>query len=582
MARSGIWRDRVPGPATDDSYQRRPCPQGTGSNWTTYRLPAGLRMDDASVTSFGDSPTSRRRTGQRSFAASKKLKRVRCWFGRTFRLVTGAVAGWVRAYRPHLQTGFMSLLLHLALALILALWVFPPGTASQIFSLLGTIAEEDAEITDGPLDFVQFQSLEDISTRDTVAESPDELNDPERAPIDADLLPTLTAPTDVLTVDVERVESVLASASGLQSLAEMGELGGRTVAGKRAALRKYGGTAASEAAVKAGLEWLKRIQQRDGSWKFSRPGRGAQPGRLRRTSMGATSMALLCYLGAGHTHKSSGPYRSTVRDGLEYLLRHAKASDGVIDLRGKYEDNAGMYVQGIATICLSEAHALEPRDLDLATAVKGGMAFIESTQDARGGGWRYEPRQPGDTSVTGWQVMAIHSARLGGVPVSRTTIQGIHTFLNSTQTDGGAGYQYIGRSGNATPSMTAVGLLCRMYLGWTRENEALQAGVAYLSAIGPSQNDIYYNYYATQVLHHWGGEEWTAWNNVLRDRLVDSQIKKGPATGSWAPGNQHGGRVGGQIFETTMALQTLEVYYRHLPIYREINEFPDATAHNKE
>ena len=117
--------------------------------------------------------------------------------------------------------------------------------------------------------------------------------------------------------------------------------------------------------------------------------------------------------------------------------------------------------------------------------------------------------------------------------------------------------------------MTAVGLLCRMYMGWRRKNDALQRGVAHLSAIGPSSSNIYYNYYATQVIHHFGGEYWTKWNAVMRKHLVDSQIQEGPAAGSWAPRGAHSG-AGGQIYETTLSLLTLEVYYRHLPIYREL------------
>jgi len=472
----------------------------------------------------------------------------------------------------------MSLLTHLAIALVLALWVLPSDATNRLYSLLVTIAKEEPQKPVEILEIVQVESLRDINTKENIAEAPEVFNEPELAPMNIQLPPSLTAPTENELMDVTRIESTLASEAGLESLARMGELGGRTMAGKRAALTKYGGSAASEAAVKSGLEWLRRIQRRDGSWIFSRPGPGAQPGRLRRTTMGATSMALLCYLGAGHTHKTSGPYRRTVRDGLKYLLRNAnKMEGGATDLRGNYEDNAGMYVQGIATICLSEAHALEPRDEDLAETVSRAVRFIEVTQHPQNGGWRYEPRQRGDTSVTGWQVMALHSARIGGIPVQRNTVRGIQAFLNSMQTNDGAQYRYASRSGHSSTSMTAVGLLCRMYMGWNRDHPALQSGVAHLSAIGPSRDDIYYNYYATQVLHHWGGEEWKKWNDVLRDQLVDSQITEGPAAGSWAPGDDESGRTAGQIFQTTMTLQTLEVYYRHLPIYRQFDEALDTS-----
>ncbi len=119
--------------------------------------------------------------------------------------------------------------------------------------------------------------------------------------------------------------------------------------------------------------------------------------------------------------------------------------------------------------------------------------------------------------------------------------------------------------------MTAVGLLCRMYLGWKRDRPALKTGVEHLAGIGPSREDIYYDYYATQVLHHWGGPLWDQWNLKMREQLVESQIKEGPGAGSWDVTDPHG-YAGGRIYQTALSLLTLEVYYRHLPIYRRFDD----------
>ena len=151
----------------------------------------------------------------------------------------------------------------------------------------------------------------------------------------------------------------------MASLAKLGEFGGRSAFGKQAAIRKYGGTTESERAVNAGLRWLRKIQQTDGSWSFGAPGQGAQPGRLGSTDMGSTSMALLCFLGAGHTHRANGQYRETVADGLKFLMENARANRTSADMRGDYQGNSGMYVHGLAAICLCEAHALEPDDSKL-------------------------------------------------------------------------------------------------------------------------------------------------------------------------------------------------------------------------
>ncbi|HID23585.1 MAG TPA: hypothetical protein EYP14_14470 [Planctomycetaceae bacterium] len=126
--------------------------------------------------------------------------------------------------------------------------------------------------------------------------------------------------------------------------------------------------------------------------------------------------------------------------------------------------------------------------------------------------------------------------------------------------------------------MTAVGLLCRMYLGWTRERRALQDGVTFLSRRGPVDDEMYYNYYATQVLHHWGGEKWKRWNEVMREQLIKTQDRAGHATGSWKPRDRHG-HVGGRLYMTSLCVMTLEVYYRHLPLYqREVIQQAGSAA----
>ena len=50
--------------------------------------------------------------------------------------------------------------------------------------------------------------------------------------------------------------------------------------------------------------------------------------------------------------------------------------------------------------------------------------------------------------------------------------------------------------------------------------------------------------------------------------LINTQIRDGHATGSWDVADRHG-YVGGRVYMTTLALLTLEVYYRHLPLYQK-------------
>jgi hypothetical protein len=111
-----------------------------------------------------------------------------------------------------------------------------------------------------------------------------------------------------------------------------------------------------------------------------------------------------------------------------------------------------------------------------------------------------------------------------------------------------------------------------MYLGWKRDRPALARGVTWLGdehLPSASRPNIYYWYYATQVMHHHGGPQWDEWNQRLRDILVGSQETRGHLAGSWAPKGEFSGE-GGRIYMTALAVCTLEVYYRHLPIFRQI------------
>ncbi len=56
---------------------------------------------------------------------------------------------------------------------------------------------------------------------------------------------------------------------------------------------------------------------------------------------------------------------------------------------------------------------------------------------------------------------------------------------------------------------------------------------------------------------------------MLRDQLIDSQVQLGHERGSWFfKGGDSGADRGGRLYATCMCCMILEVYYRHLPIYR--------------
>jgi hypothetical protein len=246
--------------------------------------------------------------------------------------------------------------------------------------------------------------------------------------------------------------------------------------------------------------------------------------------------------------------------GLRFLMHSMRRDGGMNEAAGR------MYDHGLASIVLCEAYGMT-QDRMLLKPAERALAFIVAAQDPVGGGWRYQPQMPGDTSVVGWQLMAIKSGQMAYLRVPPYTIDGASRFLDSVAMDQGAGYGYVNNFAGSEAT-SAVGLLCRMYLGWKRDNPALVRGAQTLSALEPSASNMYFNYYATQVLHHFEGPLWVKWNDKMRDYLVRSQSDRGHETGSWFfDGDRHGGRQGGRLYTTCMAAMTLEVYYHHMPLY---------------
>jgi hypothetical protein len=316
---------------------------------------------------------------------------------------------------------------------------------------------------------------------------------------------------------------------------------------------------------------MSRHQDEDGSWSlagFHRAGDCNCDGRgtVGHKSPG-TALAMLPFLGAGQTHLA-GKYRGNVARGLRWMLDNQK-DDG--DLRAGANGQEGMYTHGQATIVLCEAFAMTG-DEQLREPAQKAIDFIVRAQ-YNDGGWRYTPgpkSQRGDMSVVGWQLMALQSARAAGLAVPDETLGMADLFLDKCETRGGLyGYQ---PKNAPKPAMTAEALLCRMYLGWTKEQPGLLQGIEYLSEDHPPSSgepNIYYWYYGTQTMHHFGGKEWQRWNLKMRDILCDTQRTDGHAAGSWDPRGEHSSQ-GGRLYMTSLAVCSLEVYYRHLPIFRQI------------
>jgi hypothetical protein len=226
-----------------------------------------------------------------------------------------------------------------------------------------------------------------------------------------------------------------------------------------------------------------------------------------------------------------------------------------------------LYSQAQATIAICELYGMT-NDAAYRKPAQLAIDYCVRIQ-APEGGWKYEPGVLSDTSVTGWFVMAFQSAIMAGLEVPSPTLDKISKYLDSVAEEDGS--RYIYQPGyKPTTAMTAEALLCRQYLGWRRDDPRLLSGVEYISSHPidwDGDKNVYYWYYATQVVHHMEGETWERWNRVMRQVLPQKQITTGVEAGSWSPDNDRWSNLGGRLFATCLPIYMLEVYYRHLPIY---------------
>jgi hypothetical protein len=356
---------------------------------------------------------------------------------------------------------------------------------------------------------------------------------------------------------------------------------------RKAILQAMGGDDKTEAAVATALNWLARHQGPDGRWSghdfdAACNGCGGAPSEHAEIDVATTGLALLCFLGADHTHVKPGPYRENVRRGLEWL-RGVQRADG--DLRfGRApgadsppdEATETMYSHGIATIALSEAYGMSA-DPALLMPVRNATRFIVEGSNKRGGGWRYDPGQAGDTSVLGWQVMALKSAELAGIDVDPLGFEAAGAYMRQMTDRNDVGlYGYRPRQ-RPSASMTAEGMFVQTLLGASRGEPRMRASAVFITRHEPAweEANTYFWYYATLALFQHQGEPWERWNAALKPMLLEQQNKDGPPAGSWDPVGEWTD-IGGRVYQTALCTLMLEVYYRYLPLYSTPATVPDG------
>ena len=563
---------------------------------------------------------------------------------------------------------YLSLTTHLIIAIILTLWAISPENQSNRLSPViidfGAEPEKEWGETNGDDNTATLlteadekedrlePSEERPDSSDVEVTAPDENQTEQRiqeGPTKEEMVPDNTVPEKTASKSqpslrqVKTKEQQAQSNSGMQGSGETMAtasradakvaLSHRSGSARGETARARGGSPASEAAIERGLLWLARHQAANGAWSFEHPhcidpfGRPSQQclcrtkGYIDGHTKASTSIALLPFLGAGNTHLD-GPYKEVVYRGLEQLKTILD-----IELKELHPDNpdfvstfsGDLYGYGITALVMAEAFGMTD-DPDLERYVNALAVFLARHQHPLGG-WRYELGQPGDITVTGWQVVALKSSQLAGAAVHSDIFRQADKFLDSLTPPaplsrrgraqvvankiGGLDrdptrYHYLASFANSTTRepgecTSAVGLLCRLYTGWNSNDPRLLQGVNQLlqSNTHPALL-LYRNFYLAQILLHIDHPAWEQWNRRNRDYLVQMQVtettrmnQRNPAfgsppceIGSWYLTNPNGTTKNvirdrhlapaGRLAHTALAILTLEVYYRLLPIYKPV------------
>lgn len=350
---------------------------------------------------------------------------------------------------------------------------------------------------------------------------------------------------------------------------------------KTEALERFGGSKETERAVQLGLRYLASIQREDGSW-------GAQRKWHRKYGevyVGKTGLAVLAFLGAGHTPQSKTLYSNVVSHAIEFLLE-LQGSEGHFGVTSSYS-------HGITTYALAECYAMT-KAAKLRRPLELALEWTLRNQNMRGarhsrGGWGYfsSRLQPEDryarASTTAWQVMALESARRSGLEIPDRALAMARRFLLNCWDDRYDYFLYnrepsrLSSHYRTLPASTPASIFCLILLGVDPSDSRLERGLEFTVDRKPRRyrrvgddefveraaGNVYFWYYGSLACFFAGGEVWKEWNEALKTLLPRAQDENG----SFAPIDPYaeyaGDRDDDRVYTTAMCILSLEVYYRY-------------------
>ena len=355
--------------------------------------------------------------------------------------------------------------------------------------------------------------------------------------------------------------------TGVDNGSGHGAFGQRRGAGRVLAIKGHGAVPAD---IQQSYIWLAAQQEPDGHWD------AVKHGAEFKTDTAVTALALLAFLGAGHSEKV-GTYKLNVQRAAAWLAAHQNDEGRIFDASDAGSYRGGGYPHAIATLALCECHGMTGSRSTKKDAAQKAVDYCVKTQHPTGG-WRYRPGDTPDLSVTGWHIMALKSAKVAGLHVDSNAFTQLIAFLDSVEIKGDAqtsftpasryNYQPGYRNPPAEYRLAAIGNLSRLFLGYHCEDLLSsidgfieRGGLPKWGEDGQSA-DLYYWYYATLCALQVGGDTWTVWDKALVRVLSGHQCRTGAEAGSWPVAGAYS-REWGRVGQTAFAILCLELWPRH-------------------
>jgi hypothetical protein len=315
-------------------------------------------------------------------------------------------------------------------------------------------------------------------------------------------------------------------------------------------------TADTLKAVRAGLEFLAKSQESDGSWTNDEGGR-AYP-------VAMTALAGTAILANGNT-PTRGRYAPQLEKATEYLLGCSTTS-GLIT--GPTQDNnMPMHGHGFALMYLACVYGSETKPAlreRTKEAIDKAVKLTSEGQSAEGG-WTYIPGAGDEGSVTVTQVQALRAVHNAGLAVPRGTIAQAVNYIEQCSTpEGGICYSLSNRGGPRIAISAAA--VATLYNAGQYDAPVANRCLEYVwRHFKDSQNwrhgghDFYCQLYAAQGFYMAGDKYWDNYFPAARDQLIAMQDK---SDGSWQ------GDGIGKVYGTAIALVILQLPYKYLPVYQ--------------